>query len=99
MGLGRALLPGLLHAGPGRAMPPRILGGSWVPLRVCEATGVVPLPPSRWTAETTALGRRILTMSRHGGCHRTGMSGFHLRGGGGQKSPPKLWGGSGKGLN
>ena len=45
--LGLTLLPGPHRARPRRAMLPRTLGGSWLPLRVREATGVVPLPPSR----------------------------------------------------
>ena len=45
--LGWTLLPGPLHATPRVAMLPRMLGGSCLPLWVREATGVVPLPPSR----------------------------------------------------
>ena len=45
--LGWTLQPGPLHARPRRAMLPRMLGGSWLPLRVREATGVVPVLPSR----------------------------------------------------
>ena len=46
LGLGGTLLLGPLHAKPRRAMLPCMLGGSRFPLRVCGATGVVPLPPS-----------------------------------------------------
>ena len=72
MGMGGTLLQGPLPAGPRWAMPPRMLGGSWGPLRVHEARGVGPPPPSRWTGGTTTLLGLGPTMSLHRGCHWTG---------------------------